>query len=66
MYNNGFKIIAKAVDEDLACYKRWISTDLISQILRTKNKKSKDYCKADENNVYCCKYVAKTVWGTLN
>ena len=53
--NKEIKFTAKSVDEDPASYKRWISRKEIQspKILRTKNEKSKDYCKADQNNVYC-------------
>ena len=53
--NKEIKFTAKTVDEDPASYKRWISRKEIQspKILRTKNQKSKDYCKAGQNNVYC-------------
>ena len=53
--NKEIKFTAKTLDEDPASYKRWISRKEIQspKILRTKNEKSKDYCKADQNNVYC-------------
>ena len=58
--NKEIKFTAKTVDEDPARYKRWISRKEIQspKILRTKNEKSKDYCKAGQNNygqnnVYC-------------
>ena len=45
----GIKLTAKTVDEDPASCKRWISRKEIksAKIKRTKNEKSKDYCKAD-------------------
>ena len=49
------KKLAKTMDKDPACCQRWITEKRSNQakILRTKNEKSKDYCKADHNNVYC-------------
>ena len=45
----GIKLTVKTVDEDPASCKRWISRKEIksAKIYRTKNEKSKDYCKAD-------------------
>ena len=53
--NKEIKFTAKTLDEDPASYKCWISRKEIQspKILRTKNEKSKDYCKAGQNNVYC-------------
>ena len=49
------KKLAKTMDKDPACCQRWITEKRSNQakILRTKNEKSKDYCKADHNNVCC-------------
>ena len=57
-YNSFFimiKKLAKTMDKDPACCQRWTIEKRSNQakILRTKNEKSKDYCKADHNNVYC-------------
>ena len=44
--------VAKTVDKDPAGCQCWRKEIKSAKILRTKNKKSKDYCTAD-NKMYC-------------